>query len=209
MRRLASLPMLLVVVSVAPIHAQRGLTPAQDSMLRRRREERAVGMTARAQWIRDTRPCTPPHLVDTTSWQAARLPDGEAANAMLPAGFVFDTTARFFHGGVQWRRGQLVFTRMHGWWGLGTSTACHLSLGSRPYVVSVRTDSAGVSVFAVPADTTWGETEGLYAASPSASDLDLLWTILRLATPVCDRYLLGKGAEAISPSNPCPDALTH
>lgn len=205
MRHIAFGAMLLMQALWVPAGAQRDLTSARDSMMRRRREDTSVEMAARAQWIRDTGPCTPPSLVDTSSWQPARLPDGEVANAMLPPGFAFDTTAHYFHGGVRWRRGQQVFARMRGWWGLGNSTACRLSLGTQSYIVSVRTDSAGVSVFATPADTIGGETEGLYAASPSARDLDLLWTILRSARPICDHYLLGNGAEAISPGEPCPD----
>lgn len=204
MRRIAFVVMLVAGLTLR-VHAQRGLTPTQDSILRRRRDQMAVEMTARAQWIRDTKPCTPPPFVDTAEWRPARLPDGQAANALLPPGFVFDSTTRFFHGGVQWRRGRQVFARMRGWFGLGNSTACRLPLGGQSYIVSVQTDSGGVSLFAVPADTIGGESEGLYAASPRVDDVDLLWAILRSATPICDRYLLGKGAEAISPNDPCPD----
>ena len=73
-----------------------------------------------------------------------------------------------------------------------------------PYVLESRKDTAGVSLFAFPADTAWGESEAIYAASPDAGDLDVLWTVLQLATPVCDRLLLGKSVVAFSPNNPCP-----
>lgn len=195
----------MLVALAVPGYSQRGVTPAQDSAFRRLRKEADARIALRADWMRDAKPCTPPPLVDTTGWQLARLPDGQMANAALPPGFEFDTTARFFHGGVQWRRGKQEFARLRGWWG-PSSSACLLPLGGQSYIVTVHSDTAGVSVFAFPADTTWGESEAIYAGSPNAADLDLLWTILRSATPVCDRYLLGKGAEAMSPSNPCPGA---
>ena len=209
MRQLALVAVLLAPLFAVPVGAQGGRTPAQDSALRRLQQEATTGVAARAAWIRDLKPCTPPPLVDTTGWQPARLADGAPANALLPPGFEFDATRKFFHGGVQWDLGKQVFARMRGWWGPDGSTACVLPLGGQSYVVSLRSDTAGVSLFAFPADTRWGESEGLYAASANASDLDLLWTIIRFASPVCDRYLLGAGAEAMSPNNPCPGSTHH
>lgn len=126
-------------------------------------------------------PCIVPPVVDTTGWQRATS-DSQMHTLLLPAAFRRDSTAKFVHGGVQWRNGMRTFGLGYGFWDVSTPKACRAMFPSGPYIVERYEDENGhTTLWAFPADPDFRGSTAMSGVVETRADMVVLWTIFRYA----------------------------